>query len=291
MNIATIKTEMIRLSSLTTAQEVQADPKAREVFEAFIKALNAGAIRAAEPTKSGWQTNAWVKEGIVKVGFRLGALEVMTDADAPLQFSDKDTLPIQQTSDLSERNIRIVPGGSSVRAGSYLGHNVIMMPPAYVNIGAYVDDNSMVDSLALVGSCAQIGKNVHLAAGAIVGGVLEPANATPCIVGDGSFIGAYAGIFSGVRLGNGVVLAPKTVITEATEVWEALPGKAQRKLENSSAHPIVIPDRALVIPGSVQLKDADGNPSPLSKNVAIIRGYYEEGGNAKLALNEFLRAS
>ncbi|HSW47935.1 MAG TPA: 2,3,4,5-tetrahydropyridine-2,6-dicarboxylate N-succinyltransferase [Candidatus Saccharimonadales bacterium] len=289
-SVEEVEQQIVKFSQIESAEELRNMPEAYEVFSDLLSYLNMGVIRSAQPIDGSWKVNTWVKEGIVRVGFRLGKVKEILGNDG-LEFSDKDTLPVQGVEELAARNVRIVPGGSSIRSGSYLGDNVIMMPPAYVNIGAYVGKDSMVDSLVLVGTCAQIGERVHLAAGAIIGGVLEPSGAKPCIVGDDAFVGAYAGIFGGVELGKGVVMAPKTVITDGTEVWEAIPGKDERKLPNDSTNPIRIPDRALVIPGTIQLRDKNGQSSRISKNIAIIRGYYPQGGNPKVALNELLRQS
>ena len=155
-----------------------------ERFYEVIRQLEAGEIRVAEKTETGWKVNSWIKEVILS-GFRLGK---MTDMSEGLfSFFDKDTLPPRRFS--LEDGIRIVPGGTSVRRGAYLAPSVIMMPPSYVNIGAYIGEGSMVDSHAVVGSCAQVGKHVHLAATCQIGGVLEPAGALPVIIEDDAFIG------------------------------------------------------------------------------------------------------
>src|ERR1043166_5236495 len=150
------------------------------VFDQFKAALNRGEIRAAERDAAGhWQTNAWVKRGIL-LGFRMGSIIEQTPAGASLQFLDKDTYPIRRFS--PEDRVRIVPGGSSIRDGAYIAPGVVCMPPMFVNAGAYVDEGTMIDSHALVGSCAQIGKRVHLSAASQIGGVLEPAGAMPVII-------------------------------------------------------------------------------------------------------------
>src|SRR3989454_10619202 len=170
-----------------------------EYFRAFDElksALNEGRVRAAEPdsaSPTGWKVNAWVKKGIL-LGFRIGRIVEMSievgersalwrePGGLPYQFRDKHTFPLKQIP--NDRNVRVVPGGSSVRDGCYIGKNVTCMPPMYVNVGAYVDDGTLIDSHALVGSCAQIGKRVHLSAGAQIGGVLEPVGALPVVIED-----------------------------------------------------------------------------------------------------------
>src|ERR1035441_6735045 len=154
----------------------------RELFTQFLVAATGGRSRAAEPHRAattGWRVNAWVKKGIL-LGFRMGVnIDMSVGA---LTFRDKDTYPMQRIG--PEKNIRIVPGGSSVRQGAYVGQNVTCMPPMYINVGAYVDDGTMIDSHALVGSCAQVGKNCHISAASQIGGVLEPVGALPVIIED-----------------------------------------------------------------------------------------------------------
>ncbi len=164
---------------------------ARVAFSEFVAALERGEVRAAEPVDGGWRVNAWVKQGIL-LGFRLGQV-VETEATGPLRFFDKDTMPARRMT-LAD-GVRIVPGGSAVRTGAYLAPGVVVMPPAYVNVGAYVGEGAMVDSHALVGSCAQVGRRVHLSAGAMLGGVLEPVGAMPVIVEDEALIGGNCGIY------------------------------------------------------------------------------------------------
>jgi len=160
------------------------------LFRDFKAALNRGEIRAAEPdasAKAGWRVNAWVKKGIL-LGFRMGAIADMSIDAAKQPFFDKSTYPVRTFTASDE--VRIVPGGSSIRDGTYIGRGVICMPPMFVNVGAYVGEGTMIDSHALVGSCAQVGKSCHISAGAQIGGVLEPAGALPVIVEDEVLVGA-----------------------------------------------------------------------------------------------------
>ena len=153
------------------------DPLAMAAFLTLRAALEGGEVRAASPdsgSATGWRVNAWVKQGIL-LGFRLGGLEELPAGG--LSFVDKSTFPVRHFG--SGDGVRVVPGGSSIRSGTYVARGVVCMPPMYINAGAYVDEGTMVDSHALVGSCAQIGKRVHLSAGAQIGGVLEPVNAGP----------------------------------------------------------------------------------------------------------------
>ena len=163
------------------------------LFAEFKAGLNRGEIRAAERNAEGaWQTNAWVKRGIL-LGFRMGAIVDMSPADGTLQFLDKNTYPVRKFS--TADRVRIVPGGSSIRDGAYIAPGVVCMPPMFVNAGAYVDEGTMIDSHALVGSCAQIGKRVHLSAAAQVGGVLEPIGAIPVVIEDDVLVGGGCGVY------------------------------------------------------------------------------------------------
>src|SRR6266542_3123523 len=220
-------------------------PEHRAVFDNFLAALNAGSIRAAEPDASsatGWRVNPWVKKGIL-LGFRMG---VNTDMSVgTLAFRDKDTYPIRQIG--AENNIRIVPGGSSVRNGVYLGQNVTCMPPMYINVGAYVDDGTMVDSHALVGSCAQVGKHCHISAASQIGGVLEPVGAMPVIVEDDVLVGGNCGIYEGTIVKKRAVLGTGTILNRSTPVYDLVRNTVHRATDDE---PLVIPEDAVVVAGS-----------------------------------------
>src|SRR6185437_4219774 len=189
----------------------------QEAMSAFLElraALESGELRSASPDATqptGWRVNAWVKQGIL-LGFRLGALEEMSAA--PLSFIDKNTYPVRHFT--ADQGIRVVPGGSSVRAGAFLARGVVCMPPMYINAGAYVDEGTMVDSHALVGSCAQIGKHVHLSAAAQIGGVLEPVNASPVVIEDDVLVGGNCGVYEGTIVRKGAVLAAGAILTRGT---------------------------------------------------------------------------
>ena len=182
------------------------NPEAEAAFLALRNALEAGTVRSAEPDPAspiGWRVNPWVKRGIL-LGFRLGQLTSMSRPDDVLSFTDKATFPIRRLT--ADEGIRVIPGGSAIRSGCFVARGVIMVPPAYINLGSYVDEGAMVDSHALVGSCAQIGKRVHLSAAAQIGGVLEPINASPVIIEDDVLIGGNCGVYEGrPRQGVGLV--------------------------------------------------------------------------------------
>lgn len=256
---------------------------ARETFEDFLEELEHGRLRAAEPTEDGWRVNPSVKRGIL-LGFRLGKIAPV-DAAQPFQFADKDTYPTQQL-DSVERNIRVVPGGSSVRRGAYIGRNVTMMPPAYVNVGAWVGDGTMVDSHALVGSCAQIGRNVHLSAGAQIGGVLEPIGQTPVIVEDDVLVGGNTGLYEGVWVRQNAVIGAGVVLTGSTPVFDLVREEVYRAAEGE---PLTIPAGAVVIPGSRPARGDFAQDHGLHMACALIIKYRDASTDSRTALEEMLR--
>jgi 2,3,4,5-tetrahydropyridine-2,6-dicarboxylate N-succinyltransferase len=255
----------------------------REVFEAFKQALNRGEVRAAERDEAGtWRVNSWVKSGIL-VGFRLGALADMS-AHPSLRFFDKDTYPVRPTTIMD--GVRIVPGGSSVRDGAYLAAGVVCMPPMYVNAGAYVDEGTMIDSHALVGSCAQIGKRVHLSAAAQIGGVLEPVGAVPVIIEDDVLVGGNCGVYEGTVVRAGAVLAPGTILTGATPVYDLVRGLVYRRTDDA---PLEIPAGAVVVPGSRAVTTERGREWGLSLYAPVIVKYRDEKTDRAVQLEDYLR--
>ena len=257
-------------------------PEARAVFETFLTHLEEGRLRAARPVEGSWQVEPAVKRGIL-LGFRLG--KVVELPGAGLQFSDKDTYPAQ-TLPILERQIRIVPGGNSVRRGAYIGPRVTMMPPAFVNVGAWVGEGTMIDSHALVGSCAQVGKRVHLSAGAQIGGVLEPVGQTPVIVEDDVLVGGMCGVFEGVRLGARAVLGSGVILTASTPVYDLV---HERVLRATPEQPLVIPQDAVVIPGARPAQGAWAKELGLSMAAPLIVKYRDQKTDARAALEEALR--
>src|SRR3979411_1532755 len=207
-----IKAAIERLASL----EVESNPDARQIFMDFRDELTQGKIRAAEKIDGQWVVNIWVKQGIL-LGFRLGELSKMGE-DVSLSFVDKDTFPVRRFT-VRDR-VRIVPGGASVRTGSYVAPTFISMPPMFINVGAYVDEGTMVDSHALVGSCAQIGKRVHLSAAAQIGGVLEPVNAAPVVIEDDVLVGGNCGVYEGTCVRAKAVLAAGVGLTRGPPVYD-----------------------------------------------------------------------
>src|SRR5207237_5487663 len=235
------------IEHLASLGEVELRPEARETFLEFRHALTAGKIRAAEKRDGKWAVNTWVKQGIL-LGFRLGELSEMGSAGG-LSFVSKDTFPSRNFS-VGDR-VRVVPGGSSVRQGAYVAPSVICMPPMFINVGAYVDEGTMIDSHALVGSCAQVGKRVHLSAGAQVGGVLEPINALPVIIEDDVLVGGNCGVYEGTLVRARAVLGAGTILTRSTPLYDLLRNQIYRAEKDS---PLVVPENAVVVPGSRAIK-------------------------------------
>src|SRR5579883_655961 len=273
----TLQAEIERLASLG---EIGQNSDAREIFLKFREALTAGEIRAAEKTNGRWIVNVWVKQGIL-LGFRLGQLTQMSDGSC-LSFVDKDTFPARRFK--PEDRIRIVPGGSSVRMGSYIAPSVICMPPMFINVGAYVDEGTMVDSHALVGSCAQIGKRVHLSAAAQIGGVLEPINASPVIIEDDVLVGGNCGVYEGTLVRSRAVLGAGTILTRSTPLYDLVRGEVYRATADK---PLEVPENAVVVPGSRAVKKSpEWN---LSLYTPVIVKYRDEKTDRGIELEEWLR--
>ena len=257
-----------------------------ELFGRFKAALNSGEIRAAEPDErcaTGWRVNAWVKKGIL-LGFRMGAIADMSVDASRQPFFDKSTYPVRRFT--VEDGVRIVPGGSSIRDGAYVARGVICMPPMFVNVGAYVDQNTMIDSHALVGSCAQIGRNCHLSAAAQIGGVLEPIGAMPVIVEDDVMIGGNAGVYEGTVVKRRAVLGSGTILNRSIPVYDLV-----RDVMHSAKddQPLVIPEDAVVVPGSRAVSHAVGAKWSISLQAAVIVKYRDEKTGARVQLEDFLR--
>lgn len=256
------------------------------LFQKFKAGLNAGAYRAAEPDASaatGWRVNSWVKKGIL-LGFRLGSIVDMSVDTQRQPFFDKATYPVKQFTATS--GVRIVPGGSSVRDGSYLGKGVTCMPPMYINAGAYVDDGTMVDSHALVGSCAQIGKNCHLSAAAQIGGVLEPVGALPVIIEDEVMVGGNCGVYEGTIVQRRAVLGSGVILNRSTPVYDLV---NERVLVATDDQPLVIPSEAVVVAGARQVSKGIGKEWGISLYTPVIVKYRDQKTDGKLQLEDLLR--
>jgi 2,3,4,5-tetrahydropyridine-2,6-dicarboxylate N-succinyltransferase len=267
----------------TAGPDAVGNPNAIAAFEELRLSLEEGTVRSAVPDVThphGWRVNAWVKRGIL-LGFRLGQ---MVSSGSDLSFVDKDTYPVRQFT--PSQQIRIVPGGSAVRRGAYLAPGIVCMPPMYVNVGAYVDEGTMIDSHALVGSCAQIGKRVHLSAAAQIGGVLEPVNANPVILEDDVLIGGNCGIYEGTIVRKRAVLAAGTILTRGTPVYDVVNGLV---IHAEGDRPLIIPENAVVVPGSRAIQKGKAADWGLSVYTPVIVKYRDEKTELSLALEDLLR--
>jgi len=260
------------------------DAQDHETFKDFKTALRRGEIRAAEKDESGnWQTNIWIKKGIL-LGFKMGKMVTMSFSGETFQFFDKETFPLRPMN--LDDNIRIVPGGTTIRDGSYVAENVVLMPPSYVNVGAYVDEGTMIDSHALVGSCAQIGKRVHLSAAAQIGGVLEPINANPVVIEDDVLVGGNTGVYEGAIVRERAVLASGVILTRSTPVFDLVKNTIYK---SDGEKPLEIPAGAVVVQGSRQIASGFGKENCLSIYAPIIVKYRDERTDAATKLEDYLR--
>jgi 2,3,4,5-tetrahydropyridine-2,6-dicarboxylate N-succinyltransferase len=275
------------VEALAAQSPLEDRDSARAAVARLFRALERGEVRAAERGADGWEAVPWVKAGIL-LAFRVGVTAPYSPGvapTAPFTFFDRDTLPLRATNGVEER-VRIVPGGSSVRAGAYLGPNVVIMPPAYVNVGAWVGEGTMVDSHALVGSCAQIGARVHLSAGAQIGGVLEPIGLRPVVVEDDVMVGANTGVFEGVLVGERAVLAPGVQLTAATPLYDLVRGEVHR---SAPGRPLAVPPGAVVVPGSRPAAGEFARKEGIQLYAPCIVKYRDEKTDAATALEEVLR--
>jgi 2,3,4,5-tetrahydropyridine-2-carboxylate N-succinyltransferase len=257
-----------------------------ELFQRFKDALNAGAARAAEPdpsAPSGWRVNGWVKKGIL-LGFRMGALVDMSIQAARQPWFDKATYPVKRLS--VENGVRVVPGGSSIRDGCWLGRGVTCMPPMYINAGAWVGEGTMIDSHALVGSCAQVGARCHISAAAQIGGVLEPVGALPVIIEDEVLVGGNCGVYEGTVVKRRAVLGTGTILNRSTPVYDLARGQV---LAATDEQPLVVPEGAVVVAGSRAVTRGKGKEWGLALYTPVIVKYRDEKTDARIQLEDLLR--
>jgi 2,3,4,5-tetrahydropyridine-2,6-dicarboxylate N-succinyltransferase len=252
--------------------------------------LDAGRRRAAWPDPAvpgGWRVDPGVKAAILDL-FRTPEMASWEVGDV-FAFRDRSTLPTKAllpSPAAEDPRWRIVPGGSSVRAGVYLGRTVTIMPPSYVNVGAWIGDETMVDSLVLVGSCAQIGARVHLSAGVIVGGVLEPPNARPVIVEDDAFVGAGCSLLEGVLVGRGAVLGAGVTLTGTSRLYDLV---GERVLTGTFEEPLAVPPGAVVVPGTRALGSVFARDAGLAVGTSVIVKMRDGRTAARVTLEEALR--
>lgn len=260
----------------------------------ILEALDAGRARAALPDPTapgGWRVDPEVKAAI------LACFRDRSTRDwvvGPFGFRDRVGLPVKELLEGLEaraaaeagRAWRVVPGGTSVRAGVHLGLGVVIMPPSYVNIGAWIGEDSMIDSHVLVGSCAQIGARVHLAAGVLIGGVLEPSGARPVIVEDDAFVGAGSALLDGVLVGRGAVIGAGVTLTGTSRLYDVV---RDRVLEGRSGEPLAVPEGAVVVPGTRALAGSFAREHGLAVATAVIVKDRDAGTDARVALEDALR--
>src|ERR1700692_4543015 len=256
-----------------------------KIFREFKAALNRGQVRAAEPdssTQSGWRTNAWVKKGIL-LGFRMGVIVDMSIDAARQPFIDKSTYPARPLAPAD--GVRIVPGGSSIRDGSFIGRGVVCMPPMFVNVGAYVGDGTMIDSHALVGSARQIGRGCHISAGSQIGGVLEPVGAMPVIIEDEVLVGGNSGVYEGTIVKHRAVVGTGSILNRSIPVYDLVRDAVYTAGETS---PLVIPAEAIVVPGSRAVTQPVGRKHGLSLQCAVIVKYRDAKTDSRIQLEDLL---
>ena len=262
------------------------DGSGRPAGAELLEALESGEVRVAEPGPDGrWIVNGWVKEAILDV-FRGSPVVAMGDPASREMwpFVDKDMLPVRRFE--AEDGVRLVPGGSSVRRGAHLGEGVVCMPPMYVNVGAWVGSGSMIDSHALVGSCAQVGNRVHVSAAAQIGGVLEPVGARPVIVEDDVLLGGNTGVYEGVLIRRGAVIAAGVVLTAGTTVYDTV---REEELRGTRDAPLEIPENAVVVPGTRPASSDWARERGLAQACALIVKYRDERTDRATALEDALR--
>jgi len=256
------------------------------LFAEFKAALNEGRARAAEPdpdSPTGWRVNQWVKKGIL-LGFRMGRIVDLSVDSTRQPYFDKSTYPVKQFT--ASSGVRIVPGGSSIRDGCYIGKGVTCMPPMFINAGSFVDDGTMIDSHALVGSCAQVGKNCHISAASQIGGVLEPVGAMPVIVEDEVLVGGNCGIYEGVIVKRRAVLGTGTILNASTPVYDLVRNTVYRA---TAEQPLVIPEEAVIVAGARAVTNSPGKEWGISVYTPVIVKYRDARTDLRIQLEDLLR--
>ena len=275
-----------RMSELFANPPAAYSPADQALFSEFKDALNRGAARAAEPdasARTGWRVNLWVKMGIL-CGFRMGAIVDMSIDQSKQPWFDKSTYPVKTIGPAS--GVRIVPGGSSIRDGCFVGRGVTCMPPMYINVGAYVGEGTMVDSHALVGSCAQVGARCHVSAAAQLGGVLEPIGALPVVIEDDVLVGGNCGIYEGTVIKKRAVLGSGVILNRSTPVYDLVKGEVYAA---TGDEPLMVPENAVVIAGSRAVSKGKGAEWGISLYTPVIVKYRDERTDEKVRLEDYLR--
>jgi 2,3,4,5-tetrahydropyridine-2-carboxylate N-succinyltransferase len=278
VNVAELSERIERYAGVASGQPLPTD--AASTVDVLLDALERGEVRAATCVGTEWRAVPWVKRGIL-LGFRVGRL---AESGETLRFVDKDTYPPRRFR--ADDNVRIVPGGSSVRRGAFVAPGVVCMPPMYVNVGAHIGAGTMIDSHALVGSCAQIGERVHVSAAAQIGGVLEPVNAAPVVIEDDVLVGGNCGVYEGTIVRRGAVLAAGAVLTRGTPVFDLVRETVYRA---TAERPLESPQNAVVVPGARAIATGWGAEQHLSLQAPIIVKYRDEKTDLATTLESWLR--
>jgi 2,3,4,5-tetrahydropyridine-2-carboxylate N-succinyltransferase len=247
----------------------------------LLDALENGSIRAAEKHSSGWVVNSKVKQGILRA-FKIGIPKALFAGD--FTFIDKDTVLPRKFS--VDNGARLVGNATCVRRGAYIGKQVILMSPSFVNIGAFIDDGCLIDSNALVGSCAQVGKRVHISAGAQIGGVLEPIGSLPVIIEDDVLIGGNCGIYEGIQIGEKAVLGAGVILTQSTPIFDLV---NECVITHKPGIGLKVPNNAVVVPGARAINSNFAKTNGLSISCPIIIKYRDDKTNTKIMLEDLLR--
>ncbi len=278
-----IKTLIPLLAELGDKKAEQYQAEDRALFAEFREATNLGLIRCAECGEDGeWKVNLWYKTALL-AGFRLGQ-NFEQEGFCRTAFFDKHTLPTRTFFQTSK--VRVVPGGTSVRDGAYVGEGVIIMPPSYINIGAYVGSGTLVDSHVLVGSCAQVGERVHLSAGVQIGGVLEPVGELPVVVEDDVVVGGNCGIYEGTIVRARAVIGTGVILNGSTRVYDVVRNCTYQR---ESDRPLIIPEGAVVVPGSRPVQNEYAKSQGLHISTPLIIKYRDGKTDAKATLEDALR--
>jgi 2,3,4,5-tetrahydropyridine-2-carboxylate N-succinyltransferase len=270
--ISTLKSEIELIQGKLDTGHVSAAHEGRKHVELVISALDTGKLRVAEKIDGKWHTNAWIKQAILMY-FKV--MEMTEIESGPFVYRDK--IPLKRN--YKDLNVRVVPPAVA-RYGSFLGAGAVLMP-SYVNIGAWVGENTMVDTWATVGSCAQIGAGVHLSGGVGVGGVLEPAQASPVIIEDGAFLGSRSIVVEGLHIGKEAVLGANVTLTASTPIVDLR--SSEKKVIKG-----FVPDRCVVVPGTLE-KDAPFGLGKIHTQCAYIVGERKPSTDLKTSLNSALR--
>lgn len=273
-----------RIEALVQAPTDALPADAERVVDALLSALESGALRAAVRDGDGtWRAVPWVKRGIL-VGFRVGRIESQGIDGTPFRFFDKHTYPTRELT-LADQ-VRVVPGGSTIRRGAYLAPGVVCMPPMFVNVGSWIGAGTMIDSHALVGSCAQVGARVHISAAAQIGGVLEPVNAAPVVIEDEVTVGGNCGVYEGTVVRERAVLAAGVILTRGTPVFDLVRETVYR---GTPERPLEIPAGAVVVPGARAVKGGFAAAEGLSLQTPVIVKYRDERTDLATAIESWLR--